>query len=237
MTRKYLAFDLEIAAIIPDGETDWKRHRPLGITCAATFRSDEPAPLIWHGMGNDPEDYQPRMSKNEVGFLVDYLACQGVAGYTILTWNGLSFDFNVLAEESGMHDECVELALNHVDMMFHIFCLRGHYLGLDKAAKGLGLPGKTEGMNGALAPQLWSDGNYQQVLDYVAQDAHTTLDVAQAAEVLGGVPWTSQKGKQNLVGIERWLPVREAMGFSLPDTSWMTNPPTRESFTKWMVRS
>jgi hypothetical protein len=31
---KYLAFDLEIAREILEGETDWKAHRPLGITCA-----------------------------------------------------------------------------------------------------------------------------------------------------------------------------------------------------------
>lgn len=35
----YLAWDIEIAKTIPDGETDWKTHRPLGISCAATIET------------------------------------------------------------------------------------------------------------------------------------------------------------------------------------------------------
>lgn len=38
--RKYLAFDIEIAKVIPEEETDWIAHRPLGITCAAAMASD-----------------------------------------------------------------------------------------------------------------------------------------------------------------------------------------------------
>ena len=37
---KLLAFDLEIAKPLPEGCTDWKAHSPLGISCAATLRSD-----------------------------------------------------------------------------------------------------------------------------------------------------------------------------------------------------
>ena len=38
-TRKYLALDLETAKITDDA-SDWKLHRPLGISCAATLLSD-----------------------------------------------------------------------------------------------------------------------------------------------------------------------------------------------------
>jgi hypothetical protein len=137
MERKYLAFDIEIAAEIPEGATDWKEYRPLGITCAATLPGDGD-PSLWFGIEEHP-NLAPRMTREEVCDLVRYLQSAVAKGYTILTWNGLSFDFDVIAEESGMHAECAELALHHVDMMFHVFCLRGHYLGLDKVANGTGL--------------------------------------------------------------------------------------------------
>jgi hypothetical protein len=241
---KYLAFDLEIAAIIPEGETDWKAYRPLGVTCAATLlqRNEEPSelpgggePSVWFGYGNGIElNIAPRMAKYEVCQLVDYLAAQVADGYTILTWNGLSFDFDVLAEESGMHAECAELAMNHVDMMYHVFCIRGHYLGLDKVAKGLGLPGKTAGMDGAQAPQMWADGKFAEVLEYVAQDVRTTMAVALEAERIGGVQWVSATGRTNVIDLDRWMPVNEALTLPHPDTSWMKNPVSREKFTAWM---
>ena len=232
MERKYLAFDIEIAANIPEGATDWKEYRPLGITCAAILASDID-PSVWFGYG-DGNGYAPRMAKHEVCDLVRFLSSSVADGYTILTWNGLSFDFDVLAEESGLHAECAELALHHVDMMFHVFCLRGHFLGLDKAAKGLGLSGKTEGMSGDKAPKLWADGQFDTVLDYVAQDVRTTLDVALKVEEIGLVEWTSQKGRRNFIDIAQWLTVTEAQALPLPDTSWMTNPVSREKFMAWM---
>ena len=42
------------------------------------------------------------MSQQEAAGLVEYLAAQVEHGYTIVTWNGLGFDFDILAEESGM---------------------------------------------------------------------------------------------------------------------------------------
>lgn len=229
---KYLAFDIEIAKDLPEGEPDWKRHRPLGITCAATLASDEPEPYLFYSMENG--HYAPRMTSKDAMDIVDYLSYMVGEGYTIITWNGLAFDFDVLAEESGMYVQCARLAMSHVDMMFHVFCLRGHYLGLDKAAKGLGLSGKTEGMSGAKAPRMWANGQQAKVLEYVAQDVRTTLQVALEVERLGLVQWTSASGRLNMIDIDRWLTVANAQKLPLPDTSWMTNPVSRDQFTAWM---
>ncbi len=230
---KYLAFDLEIAAIIPEGETDWKAYRPLGVTCAATFPSDEEQPYTWRSI-DENDNTLPRMTNDDLISLVEYLQFMAARGYTILTWNGLSFDFDVLAEESGLYAECADLAMRHVDMMYHVFCIRGHYLGLDKVAKGLGLPGKTAGMDGAKAPQMWADGKFAEVLEYVAQDVRTTMAVALEAERIGGVQWVSATGRTNVIDLDRWMPVNEAQRLPDPDTSWMKNPVSREKFTAWM---
>ena len=238
MERKYLAFDIEIAQKLPEGERDWKAHRPLGITCAATLTGGEEELLLWHSLTDDghPAD---RMSQQDTARLVDYLITKAGGGYTILTWNGLGFDFDILAEESGMFKECKRLAfeMDHVDMMFHVFCQLGYPVGLDRAAKGMGLAGKPEGMNGALAPRMWAEGRYRQVLDYVAQDARTTLELAQTCEERGYLRWITRRGSGRKMDLPSgWLTVREALALPKPDTSWMSNPWPRSKFTDWMRR-
>ena len=180
MNRKYLAFDIETAKTTDDG-IDWRSCRPLGISCAATLPADSKELVLWHG-GKDRKCPADRMSQQEAGKLVDYLATQVGNGYTIVTWNGLGYDFDILAEESGMFEDCPKLATNHVDMMFHVLCELGYAVGLDAAAKGMGLAGKTEGMNGAIAPVLWAEGRREEVLGYVAQDVRTTLELATTCE-------------------------------------------------------
>jgi len=66
------------------------------------------------------------MNRKELRGLVDYLAKKVKCGYKIVTWNGLGFDFDILAEESGMLDKCRSLAIDQVDMMFHAVCRLGY---------------------------------------------------------------------------------------------------------------
>lgn len=233
MGRKYLAFDVETAQEWPDGH-DWRRYRPLGISCAATLPADAPAPSVWHGLGSDdrPAD---RMSRQEVAKLVEHLLVQVDEGYTILSWNGLAFDFDVLAEESGMAPQCKFLALGHVDLMFHVFCELGHPVSLAAAAEGMNLPGKPEGMSGLLAPRMWAEGRYREVLDYVAQDTRTTLDLATACEEQGGFRWITRRGTPRRMPLPGgWLVASEAAKLPDPDTSWMSHPLPRSRFTGWL---
>ena len=59
-TRKYLAFDIEIAKPLPEGIDDWKSVRPLGISCAATH-SDDGATTTFHGISS-ADDIADQMS-------------------------------------------------------------------------------------------------------------------------------------------------------------------------------
>jgi hypothetical protein len=234
MKRKYLAFDIETAKVSPEDGTDWRSCRPLGISCAATLIGDSDQPVLWHG-GNDRTHPADRMSREEASGLVQYLASQAAEGYTIVTWNGLGFDFDILAEESGMLAECRALAQTHVDMMFHIFCQFGHGVGLDAASRGMGLAGKTKGMTGELAPVLWAQGRREEVLRYVGQDVRATLELATACEACHTFRWVARSGKVRSMALsEGWLSVSEAQRLPLPDTSWMDDPWPREKFTGWM---
>lgn len=233
MDTKYLAFDIEISKEIPEGENDWKAHRPLGITCAAAASSDGG---LWNWWAQKPDGrFAKKISKGMCQTLVANLELLvRDAGYTLLTWNGLGFDFDILAEESGMYDECQILAFNHVDMMFQFHCSKGFPLGLDTAAKGMGLPGKPEGMDGAKAPELWAKGEYHRVLDYVSGDAKNTLAVAEAVDLAGRLKWTARSGRPNSWPCSKWLTVKEAMTLPEPDTSWMTDPWPRSKFYEWV---
>jgi len=159
------------------------------------------------------------MSREEAAGLVDYLATQVENGYTILTWNGMGFDFDVLAEESGMLAECGKLALDHVDMMFHVICRLGYGVRLDGAAKGMGLEGKPEEMDRAKAPILWAEGKRNEVLRYVAQDVRTTLDVATASEANRALRWIAHSGNRRTMRLPKgWLTVEEAQELPEPYT-------------------
>jgi hypothetical protein len=134
-----------------------------------------------------------------------------------------------------MLPECRAPALAHVDMMFHVFCVLGHGVGLDAAARGMGLAGKTKGMKGELAPVLWARGEREKVLGYVAQDVRATLEVAQACEGCGELRWVARSGMVRCMALgEGWLTVVDALRLPLPDTSWMASPWNREKFTGWM---
>lgn len=231
--RKYLAFDIETAKDVPGDFSEWRNHRPLGIICAATCASDA-EPRLWHS--KTPDDRPaPQMTKGNVQQLVSYLTIMAAQGYTILTWNGASFDFDVLAEESGERDQCRQCTHDHVDMMFHIVCLLGYPIGLENVAQGMGLPGKTEGMSGSQAPKLWTAGEFDKVLAYVAQDVRLALQVAAECEKRKQFSWITQRGmpkSERLPG--GWKTVREALQLPVPDTSWMKTPKTREDFLAWM---
>jgi hypothetical protein len=234
MERRYVAFDIETAAEVPDDASDWRQHRPLGITCVAMLRSDDDEPIIWHGRHADGSP-APRMARDEAAAVVEFLEQCIADGYSVLTWNGLGFDFDILAEEADALTACRALALDHVDMMFHVVCARGFPVALDKAAHALGLPGKPEGMSGSLAPTLWAEGRHQEVLDYVGQDVRIALAIARACEVKGKFLWTTKKGKTGSMALEHgWLTVRDALRLPEPDTSWMSEPWSRSRFTGWM---
>ncbi len=206
--RKYLAFDIETAAEIPASALDWRPYRPLGISCAATLAGDEAGVRVWHGQMADGSP-APRMNSADAVSLVDYLASMAKAGYTILTWN--------------------------VDLMFQVFCRQGYRVALDKAAQGMGIPGKSKGISGIMAPRLWAEGRHQEILGYVSQDVQTTLQLATKCELCGQFRWITQKGTRQRIDLpEGWLTARAAFRLPQPDTSWMRNPPSRGEFIAWL---
>ena len=231
--RRFLAFDIETAKLLPEGVGDLLAHRPLGICCAAAHALDSGETLSWHGTGAGGP--APRLSREEARSLVADLVRLTADGYTLVTWNGAAFDFPILAEESGATAECAALAAAHVDMMFQVVCSQGHRLALQKAALGMSLPGKASGVSGADAPRLWAAGEHEQVLAYCRQDVKLTAELADACERAAALRWLTQRGKPTSMPLPRgWLSVSEAERLPEPDTSWMSSPPSRREMLAWM---
>jgi len=243
------AFDLEMAREVPDGDRDWLRHGPVGISCGA---------LIQEGAGDQPVVmFEPRSSshlfdaetkgltRHGAGLIVEKLRNAVDQGFTIITWNGVGFDFPLLAMESGLQEECVRLAWDSIDMMFQVVCVNGYMLGLDTALAGMGLRAKihTVRLNdgseapiaGREAPRLWQAGEYQAVMEYCAGDVRQTLSLALECQRRGCLWWTSRRGKPVRMDIgRRWLTVRQCFALPLPDTKWMSDPVNRHTFVAWM---
>ena len=233
MTNRYLGFDIETAKILPENFGDLQDHRPLGISCAAIWCADQEKAEVFYSKNSDGNPSE-KMNVGDLSDFVDLLINRTREGYTVVTHNGLGFDFDILAEESGRLEDCRSLALNHVDMMFHFFCGKGFAIGLNAAAKSIGIS-KPADVDGSVAPQLWKDGNHQQVLDYVAQDCRLTLDIALTSEKNKRITWVTRRGSVSSFEIPSgWLTVNDAMNLPLPDNSWMDDPWERSKFTGWL---
>jgi hypothetical protein len=237
---KFAAFDIEIAKILPDNVSSFKDYTPLGISCAAVAFSDKPDLVFWQGV--------PQLSQDEAAGLVHDLQNLVDDGYTLLTWNGCSFDFCVLAQESGLLEACSRFALNHVDLMLTVTFTKGHYLGLHKALTGAGLSGKIKSvtlsdgttinnMDGAMAPQLWAEGEHRAVLEYLEGDVAQLIELAKVIQNHRSIRWTSNSGRPQSVPVGKFLLVKECFGIPEPNVSWMSDPPTREQFVEWIPRS
>lgn len=234
MARHYLAFDIETAKDVPGEDFNWRPHRPLGITCIASQSTTCPEPRVWLTRGADGQP-APKMSRDDVVAFVRYLVNAVSEGICPISWNGMGFDFDILSEESGLVDECKSLARSHVDMMFHVVCVKGFPVSLSSAALGLRVPGKKDGVSGISAPTLWAQGQHDLVMEYVSQDVRTTLAVAAAAEKKKSFVWITRKGTPSTMPLPNgWLAVCDALKLELPDVSWMPNPPKRKGFTAWM---
>ena len=215
------AFDIEIAR--PVVNDNWHGN---GISCAVCVFSDRDEAIVWQG--------QPELGHFGTWGLIETLETISAHGYQIVTFNGAGFDFKVLAEECEVESLTVKhLARKHIDMFFHLFCILGYGIGLDRLAKGMGFAGKTEGVDGALAPEMWQQGRYQEVIDYCVKDTRLTLQVAQAVIERGAAEWTSKSGKPQSVKIDRWLTPAQAVQLAEPDNSWMTDPWQRSKFVGW----
>ena len=233
-TDRILALDIETVKPFPQGD-DWHDHRPLGISTVAL--ASVMGGTQWFAAGDD--GYPGALMRRwQVDALVDSLEREAANGMIFVTWNGMGFDWPVIAEESGRLESVQQLARHHVDMMYYFLCAKGFPLSLKAAADGMGAGTKLEGVEGANAPAMWASGDLadrERVVHYCAQDAALTLRVAIACQATKELRWTSRAGRPNQLALpDGWETVRNARMMPEPDTSWMSDPMSRQTFDAWL---
>ena len=233
---KYLGFDLEVCTWPEDG--NWDKKTPLGISCIGLMGTGWEKPEVYYASSCAGTPEPREMEPYELLSFADDLRNK-YRDYMVVTWNGLQFDFlNMALSDPDNANVYTFLAMNHIDPMFYILCHKGWPVGLDTIARGLGLPGKmTDGVSGKDAPKMWMEGTPEdrlKVLEYVGQDAITTLDIVEVATRTKMLRWKSKSGRSQSLPFEP-LTIRECLEIPIPDTSWMTDPLTRESFYDWTI--
>lgn len=231
----FLSYDIEL---YNDLDEEKKNFSELIPSIAATCTNKEDLDYYY-----DIPFMSKGMAKKLVLDMIDYLK-EGIPPFT---WNGVSFDFPLLAQHSGMIEECAELALNGVDGMLLVTFNKGFFLGLDAALMGAGLETKTHSvtlnngmvfseMSGKLAPQMWRDGEYEAVKTYLAGDVFRPLELIYAIERNYGIRWISKTGKPNFL-MTKLTPVKDLFRLPLPDCSWMSvKPKPRSEFVEWIPK-
>jgi hypothetical protein len=222
-------------------QPDWPSIPDLGISCAACAWRDKDGKVQFAEWA----DY-PQMGDRDLYNMLAYLQASVAQDNTrLVTWNGLGFDWRVLHRElGGTGGSCAKLAMGHVDGLFQIVCAKGWPLGLDAACRGMGVAGKLKevvlnngmtitGMYGGMAPALWQSGDTDAVTTYLRQDVQSLLELVEAWERVGYLTWRSSSGKTHIIA-DKPMPVSKCLTYyGELDTSWMSNPKTRESYYDW----
>lgn len=269
----YASFDIEVAKSFPSdeeissGSSSPPYHLPISCSSIAIYSPKSNIDTMSFGVNDS-------MSPAQVREFVGTLSLLNSMGYLLISWNGLGFDFRCLSHwaSMGLHpflstlwrEEVAFLARTHIDPAFLMLCQMGYMISLDATAKALGLEGKMEGMEGPLAPLLWSGLTGKESRDtltqianlgvvpgslearslcqnYVIQDAITTMEVYLGLMEISDLHWITARGRTSRSG---WTPLRDEYGdllsvneastLPLPDTSWMSHPRPRSEYLSWI---
>jgi hypothetical protein len=238
----YIGFDLETAEIVNDEKDE---SGGIGITCAAIFTGTAKQ-VFAPSRALKGTSYPARMSPSDCQNLARALIAYQDAGWPIVTFNGLKFDFQVLAAECQNREwfeKVVDLALGHIDILLAFYCYKGFLKKLTSFTEAMGIGTKSEGMDGLKAIDYWESGDLEQqkqVLEYVKQDATITWHLHSRALGNNRLSWINSKGR-----ISKWyLPeglvpdVETALRNPNPDMSWWQGyePIPREDFYGWTNR-
>lgn len=189
-----LAIDLEITNIIPaDYQGSWF-DLDLRISCVSSYSAE--GEYSWYNRNGKVDGvWSPTGGEMDGSIMLSTLmnlTSDIDDGHTLVSWNGASFDFRVMADNYDTPEYAKELCLSHIDLMLNFWYQHGHRVSLAKVLKGYNMQPKH--MHGSSAPKLWAEGKYQEVIDYCEDDARKTLKVAEIVHETSCIRWISRMG-------------------------------------------
>lgn len=203
-------FDVETTGFPPNGR----------ITCVVTVANDRPK--VWASPGKDGEFVE--MSEEAVRELVVFFEEEGDMGRQVVSYNGASFDFQMLwlqTTDVDVRKRIEVLAQNHFDL--HLACIlaRGHRIKLDSLATAS--LGQAKTASGASAIDMWKNKDYQNLFEYCTKDVQLLRNLHEIALNDSKLTFESRKG--NLFDFD----VKEFVGLGADAMSKL--PPKKEA---WM---
>jgi hypothetical protein len=229
---KLLGFDIEISNIfdLRPGE-DIDKYAPFDV-CVAATHSQSGEQRLW--LSKEPDGAPTHcLRREDARELLEYLRHMQSEGHALVAWNGLSFDLRWIGHVAGDLRTAAQVAMEMYDPMFQFFMLKGFPIALAAVAQGMGIATKKL-MDGADAPVHWRDGKHELVCAYVQCDAQMTVEIISAIGRKRQIAWITQKGTRSSIPLPRLRTVRECMGDSMPDQSWMSKPIPKSKFIGWM---
>jgi len=169
-----IAFDVELDRLVPE---EWNTDSSPHITCAATYNLQSGIKTYFSSKENLQS---PKMTFDDCAKLLDDLWEHTQKGAMIISWGGTAVDFRALHyclhSDATRQNKVKQIALHHIDIPIASATDTGMMMGLASASKGLMNTDKSI-KNSSLAPKLWSEGKFQEVLRHVELDAILTLNV------------------------------------------------------------
>lgn len=127
--------------------------------------------------------------------------------YTIISFNGVSFDFKFIAKLLKHRpielERCETLALQSEDIMLDFTTEHGYFAGMQSFADGCKVKGKTN--TGAWAVTAWQTGNQKDqeaVIEYCIDDVRVLTAIVNYRHKRGKLYRTTKAGKRSL-----WVPM------------------------------
>ena len=254
MAVGFVAFDIETDGLIADDGA------PPAVVCAATMCMTEKEPGAYHV--EPPVSWcagvesPVLMTETDLKEMIDYLEhLWEHRRMRPLTWNGLGFDFRVLAAHfsdcPGYSAKVRRLARAQVDPCFNFFMRKGFPVALASVAKAFGTVNKSG--HGADVARAWAEGTVDDrrgVLRYCEQDVVVLAVVVSCAVNKGRIKWMTKSQPSRLAEWRPFAPgdmvapASAALLWPEPDNSWMDRPsalrkpgstrPTRDGFGGWL---
>ena len=207
----HIFFDAETTGFLPDGR----------VTCLVTNHKDRSK--VW--ATRDGDDAYALMDDGCIAELVTFMETEGDGGRAVVSYNGSSFDFQMLCNQTAdaaLKHRIETLARNHIDL--HLVCIRarGHRMKMDGLAKASLGTQKTG--TGANAVALWEAKEYAKLFEYCTNDVLILRDLFNLALCDKALQFESSKG--NLFTVN----VGDTLGMTADELSKCT--PHKESWMK-----
>lgn len=241
--------DLEQGVYSRGGLSSGRNSTVVGVLGAIVL-SDTHERVVYHGTKDPRTGLLKPLETHTIYEMANMIRRRTEEGIYTVTWNGLVEIFEPLAKiapDDRTRRMWEEIALEHIDIAFGMFCARGFTTNLGGVLEGMNIPDRIQALDAFTASQNWNQSYEVQatIFRILYERALTLSELYKRTTKSQRLAWLSSTKsaawwKPDLViakdGSVRLLTVRESLQLPEPDVSWMQRKfhRTRMDFCAWM---